>query len=85
VKPDKAGVSKGLLHIAGNAVLDILVKDVAAEPVAAADVWSSNVQRLTQPLTAALGGGGAGAAYVAGRFGATVTLNSNLGSDAWGE
>jgi sugar/nucleoside kinase (ribokinase family) len=85
VKSDKTGVNKGLLHIAGNAVLDILVRDVADDTSAAADVWSSNVQRLAQPLTAALGGGGAGAAYVAGRFGATVTLNSNLGSDAWGE
>jgi sugar/nucleoside kinase (ribokinase family) len=85
VKSDKTGVNKGLLHIAGNAVLDILVRDVADDTSAAADVWSSNVQRLAQPLTAALGGGGAGAAYVAGRFGATVTLNSNLGTDAWGE
>jgi len=57
VKPGKTGVSKGLLHIAGNAVLDILVKDVIAEPVAAVDVWGSNVQRLKQPLTAVVAKG----------------------------
>jgi ribokinase len=82
---DTSAIRPGSLHIAGNAVLDILLRDVADGPVTPADVWGDNVQRLTQPLSAALGGGGAGAAYVAARCGATVSLNSNLGGDTWGE
>ena len=70
--------------VVGNAVLDLLLRDVNATPGAAADAWADNVQLLAQPIETALGGGGAAAAYVLGRLGQPVVLHSNLGTDRWG-
>lgn len=77
------GVTEGLVHVAGNAVLDILLRD--CEPVlAAGDTWAENVQRLQGPVEASLGGCGAAAAYVLGALGQQVSLNGNIGCDLWG-
>lgn len=73
----------GLVHVAGNAVLDVLVRDV--EPGGeAADSWGANVQLLERPVEGTLGGCGAATSYLLGRLGQRVQLNSNLGDDSWG-
>jgi len=71
------------VHVAGNAVLDVLVRG-AEQVESGGDTWSDNVQRLQQPVDAALGGCGAGAAYVLGALGQQVSLNANIGRDIWG-
>jgi len=73
---------EGLVHVAGNAVLDVLVR--GGEFGAASDTWADNVQLLDQPVDAALGGCGAAAAYVLGCLGQQVSLNANIGTDIWG-
>jgi len=72
-----------LVHVAGNAVLDVLVRDaeIGGE---AADRWGSNVQLLENPVEATLGGCGAAPAFLLGRLGLRVRLNTNLGDDCWG-
>lgn len=79
------GVVEGLVLVAGNSALDILVRDIEALDVAAQDAWGANVQLLSQPISAVLGGCGAAPAYVLGRLGMRVVLNTNLGSDIWGQ
>lgn len=79
------GVVPGLVHVAGNAALDILVRDVTASDVPAQDAWGVNVQLLSHPVQAALGGCGAAPAYVLGYLGRRVVLNSNFADDAWGQ
>lgn len=77
-------MDRKLVHIAGNAVLDVLVRDaeIGGE---AADRWGSNVQLLENPVEATLGGCGAAPAFLLGRLGLRVRLNTNLGDDRWGE
>lgn len=75
---------EGLVHIAGNAVLDVLVRGVTPEGTAA-HVWSDNVQVIPHPVDAVLGGCGAATAYVLGGLGQQVTLNTNIGRDSWGD
>lgn len=77
-------VAERAVLVVGNAVLDLLLRDVNATPGAAADAWADNVQLLDQPVETALGGGGAAAAYVLGQLGQPVLLQSNLGTDRWG-
>jgi ribokinase len=79
------GVVSGLVHVAGNAVLDVFLRGVEAVEVEARDAWGANVQLLQHPVATALGGCGAAPAYVLGRLGARVVLNTNIGSDAWGQ
>ena len=78
-------VVPGLVHVVGNAALDILVRDVEIAGVAAEDVWGANVDTLARPVEAALGGCGAAPAYVLGRLGTSVVLNANIGGDTWGQ
>ncbi len=76
--------TEGLVQIAGNAVLDVLVS--GAEDIAAGGhTWGNNVQQLQRPIDAALGGCGAAAAYVLGALGQQVMLNTNIGGDCWGD
>ena len=75
---------QGLVHVAGNAVVDVLVRDVEVGDGPALDSWGANVRFLARPVEAALGGGGAAAAYLLGRLGQRVALNSNVGRDSWG-
>lgn len=78
-------VVKGLIEVASNAVLDVLVRAVAAPEGPARDGWGANVQLLSKPVEVALGGCGAAAAYIIGRLGQRVTLNTNIGADSWGQ
>lgn len=78
-------ISEGLIHIAGNTVLDILLRDVSMPETAATDSFGSNVQQLNQPVEAVLGGNGAASAYLLGKLGQKVMLNSNLANDVWGQ
>jgi fructokinase len=78
-------VVAGLVQVAGNAVLDVLVRDVAQASGPAKDAWGSNVQLVQRPIEGVLGGCGAAVAYVLGRLGQRVVLNANLGRDPWGE
>ncbi len=74
------GVRSGaLIHVAGNSVLDMLVRDVQA------DDWSSNtVYFLKQPVDGVLGGNGGSTAYLLGRLGERVSLNTQVGTDSLG-
>lgn len=78
-------VVKGLIEVASNAVLDVLVRGAAAPEGPARDGWGANVQVLTRPVEVALGGCGAAAAYIIGRLGQRVMLNTNIGADSWGQ
>ncbi len=79
-----SGPVESLVYVAGNTTLDVLVRDVTAWQGRAADAWAGNVQLLPQPIDPSLGGGGAAAAYLLGRLGQPVVLNTNLGTDGWG-
>jgi len=80
-----SGIVKGLVQVAGNAVVDVLVRDVEESRGVATDAWGANVQLLEGPVEAALGGCGAAPAYLLGRLGQQVRLQSNLGGDGWGD
>lgn len=72
-----------LIHVAGNAVLDLLVHgaDPAGQDVAS---WvRGSVRFLDEPVVPALGGTAA-TAYLLGRLGARVSLNTQIGDDALG-
>lgn len=72
------------IHVAGNAVLDLLVRGV--DPAAGEDVASwgrGSVQFLDHPVIPALGGTAA-TAYLLGRLGTPVSLNTQIGDDALG-
>jgi sugar/nucleoside kinase (ribokinase family) len=75
----------GRVEVASNAVLDVLVRDAAFAEGPAREGWGTNVQLLSRPVELALGGCGAAAAYLIGRLGQGVALNTNLGSDSWGQ
>ncbi|MGB0605415.1 MAG: carbohydrate kinase family protein [Candidatus Latescibacterota bacterium] len=75
---------EGLVQIAGNAVLDVLVRGTGLGGPAA-EVWSDNVQTVRNPVDGVLGGCGAATAYVLGGLGQQVVLNTNLGQDVWGD
>ncbi|MFH1569641.1 MAG: carbohydrate kinase family protein [Gemmatimonadota bacterium] len=72
--------------VAGNAVVDIFVRGGAetGARARAVDAWGPATQLLGRPIELLLGGCGAAAAYVLGRLGARVILNSNIGDDALG-
>lgn len=77
-------IATGSIQVAGNAVLDLLVQE-AAITGEAADRWGANVQFLSRPVEGVLGGCGAAPAYLLGRLGEQVVLNTNLGEDLWGQ
>jgi fructokinase len=77
-------VSKGLVRVAGNSCLDVLVRDAGDWSGPARDGWGSNVEFLGRPIEAVLGGVGAAPAYLLGKLGQRVQLNTNLGEDSWG-
>ena len=75
---------EGLVQVAGNAVLDVLVRGTGLGG-SAAEVWADNVQIVRDPVDGVLGGCGAATAYVLGGLGQQVVLNTNLGQDVWGD
>jgi sugar/nucleoside kinase (ribokinase family) len=79
-----AGVVPGLIHVAGNAVVDLLVRGSDTQAGPSAESWGANTQLLSTPMETVLGGCGAAPAYILGRLGHTVHLNTNIGNDAIG-
>jgi len=68
--------------IAGNTVLDIHL-DVDGDAASFAEGWADqNVSFLDRPPSLVLGGNGAATAYVLGRLGVPVRLNTAIGDDA---
>jgi len=75
-----------MIHVAGNTVLDMPLRHISLEEQKAADGWTSgNVQFLDHPVEGVLGGCGAATAYVLGKLGQSVSLNTQLGRDPFGE
>ena len=72
-------------RVAGNTCIDVLVRDVVEEQDPARDGWGDNVQFHDRPIEAAIGGGGVGPALVLADLGHPVALNTNIGSDTWGQ
>ena len=68
-----------LIHVAGNSVLDVLLRDVPVDGMS-----SSNVHFLKHPVDGVLGGNGGTAAYLLGRLGERVSLNTQVGTDSLG-
>jgi sugar/nucleoside kinase (ribokinase family) len=69
--------------VLGNTVVDLIVHgSVPGGPAVAG--WADNVTRVERPIRAALGGCGAGPAYVLGLLGSSVELTTSVGSDTWG-
>ena len=73
------------VHIAGNTAVDVLVRAPEGLPAEAADRWGANTLLITDPIEITMGGGGAAPAYILGRLGQTVSLNTNLGADRVGD
>lgn len=78
------GAVSGLVQVAGNAVVDLLVRGADPQAGPPADGWGANTQLLSTPVETVLGGCGAAPAYVLGKLGRSVQLNTNLGDDAIG-
>lgn len=76
---------RGLVHVAGNAVVDLILHGRGGGEGSATDGWGDNVEILQEPVDVALGGCGAGPAYVLGRLGQPVALTANLGDDGFGQ
>lgn len=75
-----------MIHVAGNSVLDMPLRHISLGDQNAADGWTSaNVQFLDQPVEGVLGGCGAATAYVLGKLGQSVSLNTQLGWDPFGK
>lgn len=75
-----------MIHVAGNSVVDVLIHCAKAGLGPAADAWTSeNVRFLKEPPAAVLGGNGGATAYLLGRLGERVSLNTQIGTDAFGE
>ena len=72
------------VHVAGNSALDVLVRTPAGLPEEAGDTWGANTLLLDDPIGITLGGCGAAPAWVLGRLGNSVSLNSNIGGDGPG-
>lgn len=74
------------IHIVGNSVLDLPLRFVPKWSKETADGWTAgNVHFLEKPVEAVLGGCGAATAYVLGKLGSLVSLNTQVGQDAFGQ
>ena len=77
--------SQRLIHVAGNSVLDLPVRNVPLSMGPAADGWArGNVHFLDRPVEGVLGGSGGATAYLLGRLGVRVSLNTQVGGDVLG-
>ena len=84
-RPDE-GTDEPAIHVAGNSVLDLLVRGVPSDVGPAADGWNrANVAFLEEPVEGVLGGNGAAVAYLLGRLGEQVSLNTQVGTDPLGQ
>ena len=82
--PGPAERPQARVHVAGNSAVDVLVRTPAGLPEEAADTWGANTLLLDDPIEVTLGGCGAAPAWVLGRLGNSVSLNSNIGGDGPG-
>ena len=74
-----------MIHVAGNSVVDLLLRDVPLH-TEALDGWGrGNVHFLEQPPEPVLGGNGGAVAYLLGRLGEQVSLNTQVGQDTFGQ
>jgi len=74
------------VHVAGNSVLDLPLRYAPDVWGDGQDGWASgNVHFLTEPVDGLLGGCGGATAYVLGRLGTSVSLNTQIGEDALGQ
>ena len=76
--------SRARVHVVGNSALDVLVRTPKGLPEEAGDTWGANTLLLDDPIEVTLGGCGAAPAWVLGRLGNSVSLNSNIGGDGPG-
>lgn len=75
-----------MIHVVGNSVLDMPLRYAPAWSAETADGWTSgNVHFLQHPVDGVLGGCGAATAYVLGKLGQTVSLNTQIGGDVFGQ
>ena len=73
-----------LIHVAGNSVLDLRVRDVSLGDRQEEGAWDrGSVLFLDHPIEPTLGGTAA-TAYLLGRLGERVSLNTQVGDDAFG-
>ncbi|MEE2658935.1 MAG: carbohydrate kinase family protein [Candidatus Latescibacterota bacterium] len=79
------GADAPLVHVAGNAVVDVLLRADECPPAPPEDRWADNTEILSAPVGFALGGCGAASAYALGFLGARVSLNTNIGADDAGQ
>ena len=70
-----------VVHVAGNAATDVLVQTPEALPAEGSHTWGANTVLVSDPIEMTMGGGGAAPAYVLGKLGQSVSLNSNIGCD----
>lgn len=74
-----------MIHVVGNSVLDIPLRYVPSLSSDTADGWTeNNVHFLDQAVDGVLGGCGAATAYVLGKLGHLVSLNTQVGTDTFG-
>ena len=82
----ETAAQRSRIHVIGNTVVDILVRDVPPAMDRPMDGWSrSNVDFLAGPPECVLGGNGGSMAYALGRLGNEVSLNTRIGADSFGE
>jgi len=82
-----ARAEQRVIHVAGNAVLDLIVRqaEMASTSTAPERGWGAATHLLDSPVEALLGGCGAAAAYILASLGQRVVLNTNLGNDVFGD
>jgi 2-dehydro-3-deoxygluconokinase len=75
-----------MIHVVGNSVLDMPLRYAPQWSNDTADAWTTqNVHFLQHPVGGVLGGCGAATAYVLGKLGHAVSLNTQLGDDPFGQ
>ena len=75
-----------MIHVVGNSVLDIPLRYAPHWSAETADGWTSgNVHFLQNAVDGVLGGCGAATAYVLGKLGLDVSLNTQIGADVFGQ
>jgi sugar/nucleoside kinase (ribokinase family) len=78
---DIINASTARVHVAGNTGVDVLVHTPEALPDEGAHTWGANTVLVDDPIVMTMGGGGAAPAYILGRLGQQVSLNTNIGDD----
>ena len=73
------------IHVAGNSVVDVLLPNALGVDGPAKDGWTpGNVHFLDASPECVMGGNGGSVAYLLGRLGNRVSLNTRVGADVYG-